>query len=65
LVLDGAPNVCGDFDAAFEFAPLLVFGEEVAFLGAGEAALRAEGELFEGEEFRCGVDAALESYSMK
>jgi hypothetical protein len=39
---------------------LLVLGQDIAFLGRGEAALRREAELIEVDEFRRLIDAALE-----
>src|SRR5260370_21374023 len=54
------PHLARHFDAAAELGPLLVLGQQVALLGAGEAALRREAELFEGCELRRLVDAALE-----
>jgi len=40
-----APHFFGDFADKFQLAPLLVFGEHVAFFGGGEAALGAEAKL--------------------
>src|SRR5262245_53895967 len=54
------PDLAGDLDAAGELGPLLVLGQQVAFLGAGEAALRREAELLERRELGGLVDAALE-----
>src|SRR4029077_2393815 len=37
-----APDLLGQFDREPEFCPLLVLGEDVAFLGGGETALRRQ-----------------------
>src|SRR5262249_14191473 len=42
-----------------QLRPLLVLGQDIAFLARGEAALRGEAELVEIDEFRRLVDAAL------
>ena len=39
------PNFFGNFADKFQLAPLLFFGEHVAFFGGGEAALGAEAKL--------------------
>ena len=39
------PHFFGNFADKFQLAPLLVFGEHVAFFGGGEAALGAEAKL--------------------
>src|SRR5262245_58998286 len=54
------PHLFGDFDHFAHLGPLLLFGEDVALLGRGEAALRAERELFQRRVFRRLVDAALD-----
>src|SRR5713226_386416 len=54
------PHLLGHLDDARELRPLLVLGEDIAFLGRGEAALRGEAEPLEGNEPRGLVDAALE-----
>src|SRR6516162_9988984 len=41
-----------------QLRPLLVLGQDIAFLARGEAALRGEAELLERDEFRRLVDAA-------
>src|SRR5262249_57684565 len=43
-----------------QLRPLLVLGQDIAFLARGEAALRREAELLERDEFRRLVDAALD-----
>src|SRR5438132_10930365 len=43
-----------------QLRPLLVLGQDIAFLARGEAALRGEAELVDVDEFRRLVDAALE-----
>src|SRR5450755_3158098 len=57
--LHAAPNLARDLDAEFQLAPLLVLGQQVAVLGAGEAALRAERQLFQRQVFAGRVDAAF------
>ena len=42
-----APHFIGDFDDKTKLRPLLVFGQHIAFLGRGEAALRGQAELIE------------------
>src|SRR4051794_19663942 len=54
------PHLVGELDDLAHLGPLLVLREDVAFLGAGEAALRAERELLDRCEFRRLVDAALD-----
>src|SRR5688572_23015938 len=55
-----APDLFGDLDHLTHLRPLLLLGEDVAFLGRGEAALRAERELLERGVLRGLVDAALD-----
>src|SRR6266851_3558723 len=55
-----APDLARNLDTARELGPLLLLGQQVAFLGAGEAALRRQAELLQGRELRGLVDAALE-----
>ena len=43
-----------------QLRPLLLLGEDIAFLGRGEAALRREAKLLECNIFRRFVNAALE-----
>src|SRR5262245_6024467 len=54
------PHLFGDLDHFTHLGPLLRLGEHVAFLGRGEAALRAERELLERRELCRLVDAALD-----
>src|SRR5262245_29789736 len=54
------PHLVRHLDAAAELRPLLFLGEQVAFLGRGEAALRREAELVEVDELRGFVEAAHE-----
>src|SRR5215510_15279550 len=54
------PHFLGELDNLAHLRPLLVFGEDVAFLGAGEAALRTQGKLLQRGEFRRLVDAPLD-----
>ena len=46
--------------ASFSFCPLLLFGEDVALLGRGEAALRRQRELVERRELRGLVEPPLD-----
>src|SRR5687768_16189394 len=55
-----SPHFFGDLHDHLELRPLLVLGEDIAFLGRGEAALRRQAELLQRYEFRGLVDAALE-----
>src|SRR4029077_3283443 len=43
-----------------QLRPLLVFGQDIAFFGRGEAALRRQAKLLQGYEFRSLVDARLD-----
>jgi len=42
-----APDSPRNFHDALQFGPLFVVSKQIAFLGAGEAALRAEAKLVE------------------
>src|SRR5688572_8728954 len=55
-----APHLSGELDDHAQLRPLLVLGQNVALLGRGEAALRAQGELVEVGVFRGLLDAALD-----
>src|SRR3989304_5690432 len=55
--LRSPPNLDGGVNDQFEFLPLLVFGEQVAFHRRGEAALRAEREIFQRHVLGRFVDA--------
>ena len=46
------------FHDHLELRPLLVLGQDIAFLGRGEAALRRQAKLLEWNEFRRLLDAA-------
>src|ERR1700733_2065169 len=48
------------FDDQRELGPLLVLGQQISFLGAGEPTLRAEPELIDVDELGCRLDAALD-----
>jgi len=48
------PHLARDFDDPLKLRPLRVFRQQVAFLGAREAALRTEAELIE-LEISCGL----------
>ena len=47
----------GGFNDKLQLGPLLFFGQEVAFHGGSESALRAERELLERKEAGCFVDS--------
>src|SRR4051812_13537339 len=49
-----------DLDDLAELRPLRVFGQDIAFLGRSEAALRRQAELVEGREFAGFVDPPLD-----
>src|SRR5262245_17287740 len=53
---NSAPDVARDFDHALELAPLLVDRERVAVVRAGEAALRRDAKVFQGDVFFRFVD---------
>src|SRR3954453_1898546 len=55
-----SPDLVGDLHDPPQLRPLLVLGQDIAFLGGGEAALRREAELVEVDVPRGLVDAALE-----
>src|SRR5690606_37731159 len=54
---DLAPHLPGHVDHEGELAPLLLLGQQVAFLGGGEAALRAQAELLHRREGAGLLDA--------
>ena len=56
-----APDFLGKLHDHAQLRPLFVLGEDIAFLGGGEAALRRPAEPVEIGEFGCLVDAALGS----
>src|SRR5919108_664768 len=55
-----SPHFTGDIDDHPQFCPLLLLGEDIAFLGRGEAALRGQTELLERSELARFIDAALD-----
>src|SRR5262249_1500662 len=55
-----SPHLIRHLDDPPQLRPLLVLGQDIAFLARGEAALRGKAELVEIDEFRRLVDAALE-----
>src|SRR5258705_2601484 len=55
-----SPHLVGNFDREAELGPLLLLGQDVAFLGRGEAALRRDRELVEWGEFGSLLEAALD-----
>ena len=57
--VSSAPDLARDLDDALELAPLLVRGQRVAVVRAGEAALRRQAEVLEGNEFGGCLDAFL------
>src|SRR5919108_2039498 len=58
-LLSSPPHFAGDVGDHPQFRPLLVLGEDIAFLGGGKAALRRETELLERSKFARFVDAAF------
>ena len=54
-----APDFLGHLDDHLQLRPLLVLGQDIAFLGGGEAALRRQAKLIEGDDIspprRCGA----------
>ena len=58
--MPSSPDLLRHLDDHAQLRPLLVLGQDIALLGGGEAALRRQAELLEGDEFRRLVDAALE-----
>src|SRR5579864_1399133 len=55
-----APHLVRQLDDHPQLRPLLVFGEDVAFLGRGEAALRREAKLIERDIFCRFLDAPFD-----
>src|SRR5262252_5535658 len=60
VACSSSPDLVGEFDDHAQFRPLLFLGQDVAFLGRGEAALRRQAELLERSEFARFLDAALD-----
>jgi hypothetical protein len=58
--VESAPDLAGGVGGQLQFGPLLFFGEEIAFGGGSEAALRADREIFERNETRGLLDTARE-----
>src|SRR4029077_8860956 len=54
------PDFFCDLADHLELGPLLVLGQDIAFLGRGEAALRRQAKLFEIGELGGFLDAALD-----
>src|SRR5208282_5658350 len=54
------PHLLRDLADHPQLRPLLLFGEDIAFLGRGEAALRRQAELIDIDELRRLLDAALD-----
>src|SRR5579875_350075 len=54
------PYLTGDLDHHPQLCPLLIFREQIAFLGRSEAALRAEAELFDRNVLCRLVDAPFD-----
>src|ERR1043166_10282848 len=54
-----APYLVGDFDDHPQLRPLFVFREDIALLGRGKAALRAQRQLVERDVFGRLVDTSL------
>src|SRR5438874_10066627 len=57
---ESAPHLLRKLHDHPQLRPLLVFGQNVALLGRGEAALRGEAELLARRKLRGLVDAALD-----
>ncbi len=55
-----SPNFLGNINYERELRPLLVFGQQIAFFGTRKAALRAETQLIEIDEFGSGFNPALD-----
>src|SRR5712691_2608370 len=55
-----SPHLVGEGDDHAQLRPLLVLGEDIAFLGRGEAALGREAELLERRELGRLLDPALD-----
>ena len=51
IELHPAPNLARHLDAQPQLRPLLLLGQHIAFLGAGEAALRRQRKLLQREYF--------------
>ena len=60
LCLRSAPDLAGYLDNLGELRPLGLLGENIALLGRGEAALRADAQALQTDIFRCLVDAPLD-----
>src|SRR5258707_2608956 len=54
------PNLVRNLNNLAHLRPLLLLGQNVAFLGRGEAALRAQRQLLQRRELRRLADAALD-----
>src|SRR6266567_2124136 len=59
-VMGSAPNALRHLQHQAELSPLVVGGELVAVVGAGEPALRGEAQVLQRHVFRRGFDAAPE-----
>src|SRR5215470_1992647 len=55
-----SPHLVGDLDDHAKLRPLLLLGEDIAFLGRGKAALGREAQLLDIDVFGRFVDAALD-----
>src|SRR4029450_3438673 len=60
VAFSSSPDLVGEFDDHAQFRPFLLLGQDIAFLGRGEAALRRQAELLERSEFARFLDAALD-----
>src|SRR5262249_585078 len=54
-----SPHLLGNLHDHPQFGPLFVLGEDVAFFGRGEAALRRQAQLIQRDIFNRFVDAPL------
>ena len=61
-LLSVLPDIVSDLNDTRQLLALVLDGDRVANVIAGEAALRAEAELFEPNELRSFVDAPLQRF---
>src|SRR4051794_26499879 len=60
FALLSSPHLVGELDDHAKLRPLFVLGQDIAFLGRGEAALRGEAQLIDVDILRRLVDAPLD-----
>src|SRR5260370_16268788 len=61
VACSSSPDLVGEFDDHAQFRPLLLLGQDVAFLGPGEAALRRQAELLGRTEFTRLLDPPFDT----